>query len=830
MNMYNKPVILIVDDEPFVREIFQDVLESAGFATITVSDGEAAIKNISHSQPDLVLLDLIMPGKDGFETCQEIRNCTETRTIPILMATGLDDSESIHRAFEAGATDFISKPVKPELLVYRVRYILRASKITNKLAESEASLVDAQQIAHLGNWEWNPFTGSFSGSKEISRILGKEHNQFISTFEEFLSTIYPPDREMVASCLWDAVKNKSICMHECHVLNSEAELRRVKLHGRAKLTDTGKTQCIVGILQDITEMRRAEERLIMLKEAVDCLPMGITLIDVDGKIVYSNPADAAMHGYAFEDLVGKEARQFAPEDLHAPYTADKLGEIGLWKRESVNIKKNGEQFPVQLTSVSVTDAWGKCLGMVTACEDITSRKEAERTITSLAYYDTLTELPNRRMFMDRLRHALALAQRQGQTVGLFFIDLDDFKDINDTKGHVFGDKLLQEVASRLAMVVRESDTLARLGGDEFVVILTLVNNKESFEAAAQRIMTIFTEPFMLEEDKVFFNASIGIACYPGDGMDAQTLLKCADTAMYFAKEKGKAQYKFYSSEMNQRIMRRVALENSLRQGLDKQEFFLHYQPKWDLKTKNITGVEVLLRWQSADFGFMLPSEFISLTENAGLITRIGEWVLHTACKQAGKWISEGRTNLRVAVNISGHQLKETGFLEMVKRIILETGIDPNVLELEFTENVVMEPNDKIINTLKALKKIGVQLSIDDFGTGYSCLSNLKHFSIDKVKIDRTFIADVHRSSDDVAIVEAIISMAHSLNLKVIAEGVENVDQLQFLIERKCDEVQGFYLGKPMTAEDLISSLRAADVSHGKQRQDHDQEGAPCPAA
>jgi diguanylate cyclase (GGDEF)-like protein/PAS domain S-box-containing protein len=747
-----------------------------------------------------------MPGKDGFATCQEIRANPKTKHIPVLMATGLDNSESILRAFEAGATDFISKPVKPELLIYRIRYILRASATMNKLTKSEASLVEAQQVAKIGNWEWNPLTGTVTGSAGLSLILGKGHRKFSSTFEEFLSAVHPQDKDMVARALHDTVKNRSVCNLEYHIRIADKELRTVKIRGRAKLTTSGKISLISGILQDITEMRQVEERLVMLKEAVDCLPIGITLINTEGKIVYSNPAEAVMHGYVTEELIGMEARNFAPEGARLPKMAHDPSKLGMWERESVNIKRSGEQFPVKLTSIAVTNTAGKYLGMVTACEDITSRKEAEKTITDLAYFDTLTNLPNRRMFLDRLRHAVAMGQRHRHMVGLYFIDLDDFKDINDTKGHDFGDKMLREVAKRMSSIVRESETLARLGGDEFVVIMTVVNHTENLVSAAQRISNMFHEPFMVEDQEVFCNASIGIALYPGDAVDADTLVKCADTAMYFAKEKGKSQYKFYSSEMNQRIMRRVALEKSLRQALEKQEFLLHYQPKWDLKTGRMTGVEVLLRWQSSDFGFMLPAEFISLTENSGLITKIGEWVLHTACSQARKWIDAGHCELKVAVNISGHQLKDAGFLDMVVRIIRETGIEPNVLELEFTENVVMESTEKNINTLMALRQLGVQLSIDDFGTGYSCLSNLKHFSIDKVKIDRSFMEDVHRSKDDAAIVEAIISMAHSLNLKVIAEGVETRDQLHFLQQRECDEVQGFYMAKPMTAGALTSTL------------------------
>jgi predicted signal transduction protein with EAL and GGDEF domain len=354
--------------------------------------------------------------------------------------------------------------------------------------------------------------------------------------------------------------------------------------------------------------------------------------------------------------------------------------------------------------------------------------------------------------------------------------------------------------------MRESDTLARLGGDEFVVILAALNGQESAAVAAQRLLDLFCRPFTLECRKVYSSATIGIALYPDDGLDVETLFKRADTAMYHAKTEGKANYRFFSAEMNERIMRRVALENCLRQGMEKGEFFLHYQPQWDLKSARMLGVEALLRWQSAELGALMPTEFIPLAENSGQIIGLGEWAMRSACIQAREWALAGYRDLRMGVNISGLQFRQPDFLEMVGKTIRETGIEPGALDLEFTESVVMEHADKNTDILKSLKEMGVHLSIDDFGTGYSSLSYLKHFPIDRIKIDRSFVADVNTNYDDAAIVEAIISMAHSLNLRVVAEGVENIDQLRFLETRNCDEVQGFHLAMPMSADDLARGM------------------------
>ena len=686
-NSRAKQYILIVDDDVFTRTTFHDALEKAGFVIKMVSDGASAIASLKKLPYDLVLLDLMMPGIDGFETCQNVRAIIGYKHTPILVITGLDDAASATRAFDAGATDFITKPIDPELLVHRVRYALRAS-------------------------------------------------------------------------------------------------------------------------QSMAEMRSAEDRIKMLKEAVGCLPIGIgiTISDIHGKIIYANTAEAEIHGYVPEEIIGMFARQLAPPSQRKPFPPDTIRKIGLWERECMNIRKNGEEFPVRLSSIAVRNTEGECIGIVTACEDITSKKRAEERIQWLAYYDTLTGLPNRLTLLDRLRSSLAMAHRERRHIAILFLDLDNFKDVNDTLGHDLGDKLLREVAGRLVAEMRECDTVARLGGDEFVVVLNSMNGQESASVAAQRILSIFSKPFIIEGRQLYSSASIGIAVYPDDGRDVENLLKCADAAMYHAKEEGRSHFRFFSSEINQRIMRRVAFESQLREGFEKNEFFLHYQPQWDLQSGRMVGVEALLRWQNAEFGLVPPSEFIPFAEISGLIFDLGKWVLRTACIQARKWELAGYRDLRMAVNISAKQFRQPDFLDMVEGIIRETEIESGTLELEFTESVIMERADKTINTLRSLKEMGIQLSIDDFGTGYSSLNYLKHFPIDRIKIDRSFVTDVNRSNDDAAIVEAIISMAHSLNLKVIAEGVENNGQMDFLFARECNEVQGFYLAKPMTSEELTDIL------------------------
>jgi diguanylate cyclase (GGDEF)-like protein/PAS domain S-box-containing protein len=801
-----KPKILIAGCGSGISASLKDVMDKAGFLTSSVSEITAAVRLFASGQPDFVLLDGVGSEENCCTTCQGIRSFPEGAFVPILVVVGTGDSETGCRAFDAGATDVVVIPVEPELLTCRIQYLLKEAHRVRSLAERERQLAIVQRIARVGNWDLNPLTGMIRGSEEMFRILGMPPESGTISFENFLLAVQPSDRHMVASSLVSACKRKAPCSLEFKIGRAAPGVRMLRLLCQTDVAVQDDVHCVKGTLQDITEMREAEERLRFLKQAIDCLPIGITLSDIEGRIIYSNPAEAEIHGYSAEELLGTWPSPLEAQNLKSPLTSEQLNNLGVVRRESVNVKKNGEEFPVQLTSIPVRNPDGRCMGIITTCEDIAGQKEAERKIHKLAYFDPLTGLPNRGMFLDRFHQALALAYREQRKLCLVFLDLDNFKDVNDSHGHDFGDKLLREVAVRLESTMRESDTLARFGGDEFVLLLTSITSQESPALAAQRILSVFSQPIEINGRQIYSSASVGLALYPDDGTDAESLFKCADTAMYHAKNEGKSRYHFFSREMNQKIMRRVALENSLRQGLEKDEFFLYYQPKWDLKSTRMLGAEVLLRWRSPDYGLIHPSEFIVLTESSGLIFDLGNWVLRAACAQAKAWETAGHRDFKVAVNISGKQLRRPDFYDTVNGIVRESGIDPKALELEFTESVIMEQADTSVTTLEALRKMGVQLSIDDFGTGYSSLNYLKNFPVDRINIDRSFVADVNESNDAAALVEAIISMGHSLNLKVLAEGVENGDQLQFLTDLGCDEVQGFYLAQPMTSADLTRKM------------------------
>ena len=437
-----------------------------------------------------------------------------------------------------------------------------------------------------------------------------------------------------------------------------------------------------------------------------------------------------------------------------------------------------------------------------------ARRTAEERVLHMAHFDELTGLANRNMFNERLSHALVRAPRVDEALAILFIDLDRFKNINDTLGHGAGDIALIEIAQRLRACLREADTVSRLGGDEFLVLIESASRSANFAEVAQKILAAVARPLFVESQEFHLSASIGISTFPGDGDDAQGLMKNADIAMYRAKELGKNNYQFYSTVINVHSLEHVALEADLRHALERNEFVLHYQPKIDIGSNRVVGMEALVRWQQQGRDLIAPSRFIALAEETGLIVAIGEWVLKTACAQNKAWQEQGLAPLRVAVNLSMRQFTHERFLQDIARVLDETGMDPLWLELEITETMVMRDPQNSIKLLHGLKAMGIRLSIDDFGTGYSSLAYLKRFPLDSVKIDREFIHNLPTDSDDAAIAQAIIAMAHSLRLKVVAEGVESAQQLQFLRDNGCDEMQGYYFSKALPAEQFRCFLRS----------------------
>lgn len=703
----HRTLVLVVDDDPSMRLLVTATLGQSGFDVIETDNGLDALSLYQEHQPDVIVMDVMMPGIDGFTACTRLRNIPGSEHVPVLMMTGLEDEDSINRAYDAGATDFITKPINYALLGHRVRYMQRASETTRKLGSSERKLANAQRIARLGHWEWDADQKTISWSDEVQRILGLSHVApagLLTSFDDFLNWV--PDREkgLVEDWYNNILAGSGGASFNHRILRSDGSERHVLQQVEAILDKNGVVERLYGTLQDISEIRQAEER-----------------------------------------------------------------------------------------------------------------------IQHLAYFDSLTNLPNREFFKKRLDEALALAKRHAKKGALLFLDLDNFKRINDTLGHNIGDMLLKAAANRLRESIRTSDVisrhddcdqldqLARMGGDEFTLLVSEIQHEEDAACIASRILENFSQPFHLSGHEVVVSPSIGISVFPHDGEDVGRLLRNGDMAMYYAKRAGKNSFSFYDESMNEVAMKRLIMENHLRKALENQELSLHYQPQKDMITGQISGVEALMRWHSPELGHVPPDQFIPLAEETGLIIELGEWVLRTACAQTKAWHDSGISLQRVAVNVSVHQFVQTGFTNLVAEILAETGLKPNVLELEVTEGLLMKDAVSAVKTLGALKSLGVQLAIDDFGTGYSSLSYLKQFPIDRLKIDRRFVQDINTDPSDAAITMAVIAMAEKMSLKVTAEGVETEEQLGFLKSKNCDEVQGYHLSRPIPSEDMEQFLKQWDT-------------------
>jgi diguanylate cyclase (GGDEF)-like protein/PAS domain S-box-containing protein len=571
----------------------------------------------------------------------------------------------------------------------------------------------------------------------------------------------------------------------------------------------------VAITQDISERKRSEEMLqnsenkyrVLFEDAADAN----WLMDETG-FLDCNSAALEMFGYS------AGAPMLHPADISPPNQPDgtpsrtaadqKIADAflhGKKRFEWLHQRKNGNVFPAEVCLTALTLSGRPTL--LATVRDITDRKVAEERIQYLAYYDALTGLPNRTLLQDRLAKTLAGARRQKDKVALLFLDLDGFKNINDSLGHSVGDLLLQEVAERLKTWGREQDTVARLGGDEFLIMLTNVTDVPDAAVAAERLMDAMTAEFVVQGHLLKVSCSIGISIFPEHGKDCDTLIKNADAAMYNAKECGRNNFRFFTEDMNTQVVERLTLENSLRLALEREELFLVYQPQMDMATRKVTGLEALLRWQHPELGLVPPDKFIRIAENSGLIVPIGEWVLRTACAQAQQWQQEGLPAVTVAVNVSAIQFRQEGFCGLIRNVLCDTGLAPQYLELELTESLLLANADLMLSVIQELKAMGLTLAIDDFGTGYSSFSYLRQFRVSKLKIDRSFIRDVAVNADDAAITAAIISIAKSLKLKVIAEGVENEAQMTFLRAHQCDEIQGYYFSKPLAVDKVAEHLR-----------------------
>jgi diguanylate cyclase (GGDEF)-like protein len=695
-------LILVADDEATQRLLTRQALEQAGFEVVEARNGELALQRYDQQRPDLILLDVRMPKLDGFAVCARIRQRVDGGEVPIVMVTGLEDIVSIEQSYQAGATDFITKPVVWSILSHRVRYLLRAADAIQALRQSESRRIQAQQVARLANWDWDMVRDQVWWSDEIFRLFPIEPGALDAAFQSFLKFVHPDDRQRVNAAIDEALNNKAAYLVEHRLMG-----------------------------QDGSEV-----------------------------------------------------------------TVEQQAEVVFGENDTP-------------------------LRMIGTVQDVSDRKHKEQQIHQLAYYDALTGLPNRALFRKHAERALRSAKRNGYRMALIFLDLDDFKYINDTLGHEAGDQLLCKIADYLQHSIRASDlvakfetedahgaSLSRLGGDEFTVLLPNLQEIEAAAKVAERVLEQLRSPIKIQGKEFFITGSLGIALYPNDGDSVDALLKYADIAMYHAKQGGRNSFRFFAKHMDEQVQLRLSMESKLKQALDRDELDLHYQAKVEIATGRIIGVEALLRWHNPEMGQVSPAQFIPVAEETGLIVPIGEWVLESACRQAQSWRRAGLDPVNIAVNLSSHQFRRGGLIERVEQVLASTGWDAQWLELELTESAIMENAQETIRVLNQLKAMGISLSVDDFGTGYSSMAYLKRFPLDVVKIDQSFVKDIADDPNDATIVKAIIALAHGLNLITIAEGVETEQQLNFLRQHGCDQIQGYLVNRPVPAEQMALLLQA----------------------
>lgn len=687
------PLALIVDDDTTVRTIMRSVLESHSIRVNEACNGLEALHCFEQEPPDIIILDIEMPEKDGLEACADIRHHAKGKLVPIMMSTGMDDTDSINRAYQAGATDFVVKPLNWPIFGHRIRYMLQS----------------AQAV--------------------------KEHHATLQT----------------AIRLGKVVERSSSEVFIC----DDHSLKVQQTNGRSR-TNTGYQE------HEINQLKLSQ-----------LLP----------------------------ELSEMQLREIV-NDLYS-------GEYNEQLITTTILRKNNTCYPVEL-SLQLSREENNNL-LVGIAQDITERQLAENRMRQLAYYDTLTGLPNRQMFSEQLEKMLEKTKHTSDKIAVLYIDIDNFKRINDSLGHSIGDKLLQEIALRLNKCVTENAAISchikahteiavsRLSGDEFTLILNLIEDTDIAGTIAKFLIHTLSRPMLLQGHELVLTPSIGIAIAPLDSDNAEKLLKHADTAMFHAKKAGKNTFQYYSRTMNSMGRERLQLETELRKALERQELEVYFQPQVDIESGKLVSAEALVRWNHPKHGLVSPAHFIPLAEEMGLIIAIGNWVLTQACNSLKAWQAKGLHLEKIAVNLSSLQFKQSDLLAQTSLVLQETGLEAKYLELELTESVIMNDAGATIEVLHALKEMGIRLSVDDFGTGYSSLNYLSKFPLDELKIDKSFIVDVDSDSHNASIVTAIVAMANSLGLELVAEGVETESQLAFVRERGVQLVQGYYFSKPVPA-------------------------------
>ena len=816
-----KIAVLLVEDDPTDARLIEDAFagaRGASFHIERVGRLADAIERVARETFDVILLDLTLPDGQGVGTIDRIV-LAAPKAMVLVLGDASDGMELAEQSMAHGAHDYVPKT---RFDVYELSkilgYVLRekAARDAQRIAEtrfqamSDASpmgicVTDAQGICRYTNAAYYKISGL--GSEQV---LGKD----------WASTVHPKDRQRALAEWEAAVHSQAPFQIEFRFQRKDRRIVWVRANTAAMLNE--KQVCgYVQAIEDITENKVREfvlqatedalfDEMELVETTLNSIGDAVLTADIYGKVTYLNQAAERMTGWSRDKALGlpvgdilqivdSSTRKMADDPLARAMAEDRTVKLA---KSSILLGRHGAEFAIIDSSSPIHDAQGRLTGAVIVFQDVTEAQALTQKMSHLAQHDFLTGLPNRLLLTDRLTQAIEMSRRQETQVALLYMDIDYFKHINDSLGHLIGDQLLQSVASRLVGCVRGMDTVCRQGGDEFVVLLAEIDSPEDAIHIAEKLLTAIVVPHIIDAHVLHVSLSIGISVYPDDGGDAATLIQNADTAMYHAKANGRNNFQFFKAEMNAHAVERMSIERGLRRALKNGEFVLHYQPKINFVTGAMTGAEALIRWEDPENGLIYPTQFIQIAEESGLIVPIGQWVLREACRQVQNWLDAGLIAVPVAVNISAVEFRNSRFLEALVMILQETGMAPKYLQLELTESVLMHNADVSVVMLKRLRSIGLSLAIDDFGTGYSSLSYLQRFPITTLKIDQSFVNDIATNQDDATIVSAVIAMGRNLNQQVIAEGVETGEQFSLLQSQHCDEGQGFHFSPPLPAEEF----------------------------
>jgi diguanylate cyclase (GGDEF)-like protein/PAS domain S-box-containing protein len=820
--------ILLVDDREYNLIALEKVLEITGAELVKARNGEEALAAVLKNVFSLALLDVQMPEMDGYELAELLRGNPSTKNLPIIFLTAVySSSANVFRGYEAGAVDYIVKPYDPNILLSKVKVFLELDATKRELETHQNNLErlieerTAQEkdtankygslIESIGEviYEYDIANDSIVWKGSHDEILGYSRNEMGSSFQDWMNLIHPDDMPKMKQAFQRSI-DANLISQEYRCKKSNGNYHWVHNMGKLLLDENNLPYKYIGIIKDINKRKQQEESLQLSASVIEHSNDGVMITDIENNIVSVNPAFTRITGYSAEEVIGKTPNVLSSGFHDKEYYQamwDQLETHGFWANEIVNKRKNGETYPQWLSIISINDKNNQPKNRVGVFSDLSDITQFKERLQYLAFYDQLTDLPNRSLLEERIQASIALANRDSDMFAILFIDLDRFKNINDTLGHRVGDDLLKFAAGKLQGAIRESDTLARFGGDEFVLVLHGVRSLNDAKMVADKILLIFdNNPFIQENHEIFISCSIGISIFPENGSNCEELIKAADTAMYQSKHTGGHQFSIYMDQMSENFLERLSLENDLRRSLERNELFIVYQPQIDVTNNMIVGCEALLRWNHPQHGLVPPGKFIPLAEETGLIGMIGEYVLDSAIQQGKIWYAEGHKDLRIALNVSSMQLRSPDINHLLSQVTSNAISDSCKIELEITESTLMKQSDDILKLLQIMRENGVQISIDDFGTGYSSLSYLKQLPIDRLKVDQSFVRNIAKDKDDAAIVTTIIAMANNLSLNVIAEGVETVEQLEYLSKHNCREAQGFLFSHPLPPEEISKAM------------------------